>query len=131
MTTKFLGLAAIALACTTAIASAQTAGPPTPQALGALLKGGDKGGGVVNPGAGPTANLSSGWNLQHCYTSVWYFDGSNNYIFAFNQEGTYYYAENNTYPGNTLLHVCDYGWEYGVYVTNTSSGAYSEIYSKW
>jgi hypothetical protein len=128
---RLLGLAAIALACTTVIASAQTVAPPAPQALGALLKGVVKGGGVATPSAGATANLSSGWNLQHCYTSIWYTDGTNNYLFAFNLEGTYFYTENDIYTANTLLHVCDYGYEYGVYVTNTSTGAYSEIYSKW
>ena len=138
MTIRSLGLAAIALACSAGIAPAQEAAA-TPQALGALLHQGVLQGGGKAPGAtgNATAALSSGWNLQHCYTSVWYTPGgSTSYIYAFNIEGTYFYASSGLTNGgglaaNTLLHLCDTGQLYGVYVTDTSTGAYTHIQSKW
>jgi hypothetical protein len=140
MTMQSLGLAAaIALACSTGVAAAQEAAA-TPQALGALLHQGVLQGGGKAPGGTANANasaaLSSGWNLQHCWTSVWYSNGSTSYIFAFNIEGTSFYASSGISSGgglaaNTLLHVCNTGQLYGVYVTDTSTGQFTEIQSKW
>jgi len=138
MTMKFLGLATIALAWSTSIAAAQEA-VPTPQELGKLLHPGVlQGGGKTPTGAASNAAaVSSGWNVQHCWTSVWYSTGSNGYLFAFNIEGTYFYAQNGPggggYSGaaNTLLQVCNTGELYGVYVTDPSSLAFAEIQSKW
>jgi hypothetical protein len=137
MPMKSLGVAAIALACSTNIAAAQQAAP-TPQELAALLRPGvSLGGGRVSTGAaGNAPTVSTGWNLQHCWTSVWYSNGNSTYVFAFNLEGSYFYASNGPgggYAGaaNALLHVCDTGQLYGVYVTDASTLAFYEIQTKW
>ncbi|MBV8357729.1 MAG: hypothetical protein JO189_07300 [Deltaproteobacteria bacterium] len=138
MPTKSLGLAAIALACSTSIAAAQQAAP-TPGELAALLHPGvTLGGGRLSTGAaGNAANaasVSTGWNYQHCYTAVWYSSGISTYVIAYNVEGTYFYApwSGGAYAGaaNTLLQVCGTGQQYGVYVTETSSLAFSDILTK-
>ena len=138
MPMKSLGLAAIALACSTSIAAAQQAAP-TPGELAALLHPGvTLGGGRLSTGAaanGANASVSTGWNYQHCYTNIWYSSGTSTYLFAFNVEGTYFYAPNGPgggYAGaaNTLLQVCNTGQLYGVYVTDASSLAFSDIQTK-
>ena len=138
MLMKSLGLAAIVLACSTSIAAAQGAAA-TPQELGTLLhKGIPQGGGKIPGGAAANAaSVTSGWNVQHCWTSIWVtYGGSATYLFAFNVEGTYFYA--STGPGggyagaaNSLNRVCETGQLYGVYVTDPSTLAFSEIQTKW
>ena len=136
MPMKALGVAAVALACSTNIAAAQQAAA-TPEEVAALLhQGVAMGGGRLSTGAAANAaNLSTGWNFQHCWTAQWYTNGSSAYVFAYNLEGTYFYAPNGPgggYAGaaNTLLQVCDTGQLYGVYVTDPSTLAFSWIQTK-
>ncbi|MGH6813789.1 MAG: hypothetical protein ACREDM_16110, partial [Methylocella sp.] len=89
-------------------------------------------------GAGPSASVAivAGWNLQHCYTSVWFTpDNVNFYIYAFDREGTFWFYGINTplhaSAQEELVNVCRTGQLYGVFVTNAGTGAYDEIWDKW
>ena len=134
-------MSAIALSCGLALTSllsgaayAQTA-TPGPDELKAMIHPGAPAGGGRAAGTNGTmstqASIVSGWNYQHCYASVYYTDGTNYYEFAFNLEGTYfYYGINSPFAAIAqiqLKNACDTGHEYAVYVTNTSTGAYTQI----
>jgi hypothetical protein len=128
-------LALIAGSCSISVAAAQSvessAHASVPTNLGALIHPGvSQGMGRLSSATTATAALGTGWNLRHCQSSAWYTpDGSNNYLFAFNWEGDYFYTLNNTYLANTLLHACDQGQQYGVYSSNGTT--FYEVWTKW
>jgi hypothetical protein len=140
MKAKSLGMSAVALSCGLAVTSllsgaayAQNAAPG-PDELKALIHPGvPSGGGAAgtNGTMSIQASIVSGWNYAHCYAAVYATDGTNYYEFAFNVEGTYfYYVINSPFAALAqiqLKNACDTGHQYAVYVTNTSTGAYSEI----
>ena len=122
-------MAAIATGCAIGIAAAQT--PPAAMAPHDLLAlvpyGVPQGGGHLNT----AASFPLGWNTQTCATSVWFTDGANNqFIYAFNTNNTFFFARNNLYAGNTLLHVCDTTHSYGVFIVNGATGRFTEIQTK-
>ena len=142
MKAKSLGMPAIALSCGLALTSllsgaayAQNAAPGPDELKGLIRPGVPAAGGQAggtNATMATQASIVSGWNYQHCYAAVYYTpDNVNFYEFAFNLEGTYfYYVVNSPFAALAqiqLKNACDTGHEYAVYVTNTSTGAYSEI----
>ncbi|MDQ6702097.1 MAG: hypothetical protein M3Z96_02800 [Pseudomonadota bacterium] len=139
---KYAGLAALLLGCSAGLAQAGPA--PTPDELRAMINSGTKStvgidGKTITTGgnarAGSTA-IVSGFNLEHCATSVWFTpDNVSFFIFAFNNDGSVFFAGINT-PLITsvqeeLIDVCRAGQLYGVFVTNTSTGAFDEIVDKF
>jgi hypothetical protein len=130
MSMKVFALAIAALASSVGGAAAQSAvAPPSPGALQSLVHPGITAGIGRIPGTTATKELSAGWNLFHCYTSIWYTDGSNQYLFGYNWEGTYVYAENNTYLSNEIINICRDAHEYGVYSSNGST--FYELWDRW
>jgi hypothetical protein len=121
---KAYALAIAALAASVGVAAAD---PPSPASL---PHAGSKGSGKLPGALTPAAPISTGWNLAHCYTSIWYTDGTNQYIFAYNSEGTYVYETNIEVLGDMLIDVCRQHNEYGFYVYN-SAGNYEEVWNKW
>ena len=128
MSVKVYALAIAALASTVGVAAAQSNTKPDLKAL--IRPGISSGMGAIGVMPGNVqANFSTGWNIYHCYTSVWYTDGSNNYEYAFNSEGTYIYAFNNAYLANEIVNICREHNEYGVYSSNGST--FFELWDKW
>ena len=131
---KSLGLTAVALACSIGVAAAQVA-PVGPEVLSKLAPkitraAKANGGGALNGGGATTngpGNVATGWNYFHATNCEWYFDGTNNYLFVFPQEGGYWYSYNNLYTSQTLLTGCVNGYFEGVNVINGSTGAYNAV----
>jgi len=128
MSMKAFTLAIAALASSVGVAEAQSAAAP-PAAIASLFRPGVTAGIVRIPGATASKEISTGWNLFHCYTSVWYTDGSNQYILGYNWEGAVIYAQNNTYLANEIINVCRDVHEYGVYSSNGST--FFELWDRW
>jgi hypothetical protein len=141
MKTKSLGLAAIALGCSIGAAAAQSEGPvtldaqtlsklvPTRGANGPMASGaaaGVNGGGATLSGPG---NTPTGFNYFHVTNCAWYTDGTNQFLFIFPQEGGYWYTYNNIYTQTTWTPACQTGNWTAVYVINSSSGAFNEVYT--
>lgn len=122
---KYVGLAAIALSSSIAVAQAE---PMTPQALHALIKPGESN--AYGKLGGTTSEFSgAGQYYRHCYEADWYDDGTYYYIFAFNLEGDYEYSSvphagsGNTVTQTTLNVLCSTGQGYFIYL-NSSGGFY-------
>lgn len=134
---KSIGLAAFFAGCSLGVAMAQT--PHfDPAELKALVKKPPGAAAPSGSGSGklagtPAAAPAAGWNTGHCWTSIWQYDGTNYYIYAFNVAGDYYYSYINS-PlisslQSTLLDVCRTGQQYGVYLN--SDGAIIDVQTKW
>jgi hypothetical protein len=144
MKVKSLGSAALALCCSVGVAAAQSpgpvqsAGPVDPSVVQKLLPGhGTMANAAANgaplTGGGATlnapGNTPTGWNYFHVTNCEWYYDGTNNYIIVYPQEGGYWYYANNGYPYNIWTPACQTGNWTAVYVYNSSTGAFNYIYT--
>ena len=134
---KHAGLAALLLGCSVGLAqgAGQTT-PPDPALLSPAPKPptgaqtGVTGGGKV--GNTPGAPIVAGWNyISHCNANQWYYDGTNWWEYNYNDDGTFWYYVINSpleaSGANQLKNACEHG-SYWIYVTNTSTGAYSHIW---
>jgi hypothetical protein len=140
MNMKTFGMTAIALLCSVQICAAQTPAVPDEQraieqAVAQQLHLPKAAPGtapaVASGGVAATGQaISSGWNYFHAYNCSWYVDSSGNqYFFVWPSEGGYFYSVNNLYVIPGLQISCVNGnWE-GVYVTDTSTGAFDFTYS--
>jgi hypothetical protein len=141
--TKFGGtLAALAFALSVGTAAAQDAatGPIGPDVIKRLLPSHGtfsgpsaapsnaalSGGGVTLNGPG---NVPTGWNYFHATYCEWYFDGSNNFVVVYPQEGGYWYSYNNIYTDTTFKTACVNGNWVAVYVTNSTTGAFYYVFT--
>jgi hypothetical protein len=141
MAMKSLGLAAIALGCSLSVAvAAPPPGPgPTPDQR-ALLKAAvaEHIGVAQTPGGAAVtgsknrnaATLTSGWNYAHASYCGWYVDSSGGqWFYIYPVEGGIIYTINNLYTSQGLQVPCGEGYYIGWYVTNPSTGAYSQTES--
>lgn len=134
---KQFGMAALLLGCSVGLAqAAANATPPPDPSLGGQLR--------ATPGAGPhsgggirgTANavtaIVAGWNFELCDATYWYNpDSSDYFVVNLNTDGSYFYYDSSgpalASGQNQLKNGCDHGY-YWVYVTNSSTGAWDEVY---
>ena len=136
---KITALAATAaFVCSMGVAAAQPAGPPEPagpevvnslisnQAMAAATAGKAAMGGRAQNGA---TNTPTGWNYFHATYCEWYYDGTNNWLFVYPQEGGYWYYANNIYVTNTYETACVNGNWVAVWVYNGSTGAYNYVWT--
>ena len=132
--------AAVGLLCSTGVALAQDASAPPTQPFDAVQlqrsRGAtpgaapSSGGGVIDKGGTPGATpLVSGWNYFHAYNCQWYYDGATNWIYVYSPEGLYFYYPNNDFVAKTILTGCVNGYWEAVYVTNTTTGAFNQVYT--
>jgi hypothetical protein len=138
-----LWLTATALACSMGAAMAQVPGDgptttsPTgssPPNIAAFAKAANLPAGTVTNGSSrsataPSAGISAGWNYAHGTNCGWFFDGTNQWYYIFPWEGGIVYEVNNVYAGQGLQTACVEGNYFAWYVTNTSTGAYTQTYS--
>jgi hypothetical protein len=73
-----------------------------------------------------------GWNyISHCYANQWYYDGTDWWEYNYDDDGTFWYYVINSpleaSGANQLKNACEHG-SYWIYVTNTSTSAYSHIW---
>lgn len=103
---------------------------PAPTAAGAGHAGGGIGS-LNGKATGTAASFTAGWNRYHCYAALWFKSGSWQYVYAYNTEGTYfYYGVNSALASsaqNALRTACQNGHQYSIYITDTTTGAYSTI----
>ena len=125
---KHAGLAALLLGCSLGLAQAQSLGvaqaqvqPPPPPEPSALPKAAT----AATP-RGATAGtkaLAAGWNLEYCYASYWYNDGTNSWVYNLNQDGSSFWSLSSNYAlqasQNQLRSGCEHK-SYWVYCPTTS-----------
>jgi hypothetical protein len=140
---KYAGIAAIGLAWSMGLAQAQTAtagggtstaGAPaigSASALRALVKPGVMNG-IGTSGAGPSFS-GSGLYYRHCVEAIFYDDGTNYGVYAYNVEGDEEYAlmphagSGNSAAQTLLTDVCRSG---GGYYIEFSGSTWYELWQK-
>ena len=118
---KHAGLAALTLGCSLGLAQAQVQPPKPPPEPSALPKGAT----AATP-RGATAGtkaIAQGWNLEYCYASYWYNDGSTSWVYNLNQDGSSFWSASTNYvlqaSQNQLKNGCEHK-SYWVYCPTTS-----------
>ena len=138
MAMKSLGLAAIALGCSMGIAVAAPTAPTKQQME--LLKAAvaeRAGNGVAQTAGAPAtgakgvkAAIVLGWNFFHATNCGWFVDGSGGqWFYIFPSEGGIWFTINNLYTSQGLQISCGDGNFFGVFVVNTSTGAFNQTIS--
>ena len=97
----------------------------------------------AEPNWPPSAGMASsgmsrdpplGWNFFTCTGSVSYLDTSgNNWEFVYPSTGGYWYVVNQSDQARQLGLAChssqEFGQQMAVYVTNSSTGVFSQVYA--
>ena len=71
---------------------------------------------------------AAGWNYFHATNCAPYYDGSTTWVYVFPAEGGYWYTSNSIFE-TSMLTQCAVGNWMAVYVTNTTTGYFPEIYT--
>ena len=148
MKTKVFGLAAIGFVCSVGVAAAQTSPTPSPQTttlstdamqkvLQTLAKQRASASASTAAQTGSradvqnlSANLALGWNFYHATNCGWFVDsGGNQWFYIFPSEGGIVFTINNLYTSQGLQISCDDGNFFGIFVVDSSSGAYTQTIS--
>lgn len=134
MRMKLTALAATAaFVCSMGVAAAQPAEPVAPQGPATVDA-------IITPAAkalaaagrsvtGAASATPTGWNYFHATYCEWYYDGTNNWLIVYPQEGGTWYVANNIYATNNYQTACVNGNWVAVWVYNGSSGAYNYIWT--
>jgi len=94
----------------------------------------DTKGGVIHSGRGRASgnaialSASFGWNYFHATNCDAYFDGTTNWVYVYPQEGGYWFTSNTNFE-NVFVNQCVLGYWVAIYVTDSATGYYDQIFT--
>ena len=127
---KHAGLAALLLGCSLGLAQAQQntkIPPPVPGQAAVAAPAGAHAGAT----AGATKAIATGWNFEECNATQTYFDGTNWWVYTYNNDGSSYWYSVNVgglwTVQNMLKSACEHG-SYWVYCPNSTCSGWTQVW---